>query len=458
MQLNISRRDSSPPQADQNDKTTNHVLIIYTHKITHRNKYIFNLIFKDILGIDFELTDDDDEFKKYQNAKLSYTNNPLGDELFFISRNLLFETGITEQNISVFDFNAHKVFYATGKASVLPYDVFAASFYLVSRYEEYLPHIRDEHDRFDAKDSLAFINGFLQKPVVNIWAKWIKEAIQKRYPQLIFPEKKYEFVSTIDIDNAYAYREKGFTRSVGGYLKAISKFDVAEIAERTRVLFGLQKDPYDTYDFQLDILKKYKFKSIYFFLLGDYGVNDKNLPVESKKFQSLIKMLGDYTEVGIHPSYGSNKSSEQLKKEVECLSKILHREITTSRQHFLKLSLPETYRNLIDLDITDDYTMGFASQIGFRASICTPFNFYDLDNELETKLKVHPFAIMEGTLKYYMKVPAEDAIQKIKPLIDETKAVNGTFISLWHNDTLNNQKLWLGWQSVYEEMVKYAVK
>ncbi len=297
------------------------------------------------------------------------------------------------------------------------------------------------------------MNGFLQKPVINIWAQWIKRVIKEKYPDITFSQKKYEFISTIDIDNAYAYREKGFTRSMGGYLKALSKFDFKEIAERTRVILGLQNDPYDTYAFQLEMIKKYKFKSIYFFLLGDYGVNDKNLPVESKKFQSLIKMLGDYATVGIHPSYGSNKSREQLKKEVERLSKVLHREIFHSRQHFLKLTLPDTYRNLIDLDITDDYTMGFASQVGFRASICTAFNFYDLDMELETKLKVHPFAVMEGTLKYYMKVQPEDAMAKIKPMIDEVKAVNGTFISLWHNDTLNDQKIWKGWRSVYQEMV-----
>jgi len=433
------------------------LLLIYTHKITHRNKYVFNLVFKDILGIDFVLTEVEEELKHHQGAKLSYSNNPVGDELHFTARHLLFETGITEQNISTFDHRGSKVFFATGKSSALPFDAFAAAFYLVSRYEEYLPHIRDEHDRFDAKDSLAFNNDFLQKPVVNIWAQWIKELISASYPQLFFPEKKFEYISTIDIDNAYAYREKGFTRSLGGYLKSLSQLNFKEIKERSRVLLRLQKDPYDTYDFQLEILKKYKFKSIYFFLLGDYGVNDKNLPVESKEFQSLMKMLADYAQVGIHPSYGSNKSKEQLKKEVVRLSKILHRDVTQSRQHFLKLTLPETYRNLIDLDIRDDYTMGYASQVGFRASICTPFNFYDLDMELETKLKVHSFAVMEGTLKYYMKVPPHDAMSKIKPLIDEVKAVNGVFISLWHNDSLNDRKLWAGWRKIYVEMIEYVM-
>ncbi len=434
------------------------MLFIYTHKITHRNKYIFNLIFKDILGLDFTITSDIEQFKSFEGPKISYTNNQIDDELFFTSRNLLFETGITDQNISVFEFKNNKVFFATGKSSVFPFDIFAASFYLVSRYEEYLPHIRDEHDRFDAKDSLAFLNGFLQTPVVNIWVIWLKQLLSEKYPQLIFSKNKYQFVSTIDIDNAYAYREKGFTRSIGGYLKSISKFDFSEIIERSRVLLGLDNDPYDTYQFQLEIIKKYKLKAIYFFLLGDYGLNDKNLPIESKKFQSLIKMLGDYAQIGIHPSYGSNKSKEQLKKEVMRLSGVLHRDVTQSRQHFLKLTLPETYRNLIDLDITDDYTMGFASQVGFRAGICTSFNFYDLDMELETKLKIHPFAMMEGTLKYSMNIHPDDAMNKIKALIDEIRKVDGVFMSLWHNDTLNNKKIWTGWKAVYEQMVIYATR
>jgi hypothetical protein len=432
------------------------MLFIYTHKITHRNKYIFNLIFKDILGLDFIITSDVEQFKSLEGPKISYTNNQIDDELFFTSRNLLFETGITDQNISVFEFKNNKVFFATGKSSALPFDVFAASFYLVSRYEEYLPHIRDEHDRFDAKHSLAFMNGFLQKPVVNIWVIWLKQLLSEKYPLLAFSENKFKFVSTIDIDNAYAYREKGFTRSIGGYLKSFSKFDFNEIVERSRVLFGKDKDPYDTYQFQLEIIKKYKLKAIYFFLLGDYGVNDKNLPIESKKFQSLIKMLGDYAQIGIHPSYGSNKSKEQLKKEVMRLSGVLHRDVTQSRQHFLKLTLPETYRNLIDLDITDDYTMGFASQVGFRAGICTSFNFYDLDMELETKLKIHPFAMMEGTLKYSMNILPDDAMNKIRPLIDEIRKVDGVFMSLWHNDTLNDKKIWAGWRAVFEQMVIYA--
>jgi len=432
------------------------VLLIYTHKITNRNKYIFNLLFKDLLGIDFKLSSDVEEFKNYTGAKFSYTNYCIADELFFCSRGLLFETGITEQNIVVFEYNHTKAFYATSKTAAMPFDVFAASFYLVSRYEEYLPHIRDEHDRFEPKNSLAFIHEFLQIPLVNIYAEWIKEIIQNNYPTFVFPEKKYNFISTIDIDNAYAFAQKGFVRGIGGFLKDTLNLNFKGIIARAKVLLSLEKDPYDTYEFQLNIQKQYKFKSVYFFLVGNYGVNDKNLSVLNSKFQALIKMVGDYAQVGIHPSYASNSSRIQLKKEIARLSKVLHRDITSSRQHFLKLRLPETYRDLIDSDIVDDYTMGYASYVGFRASICSTFNFYDLDMELETKLKVHPFAFMEGTLKYSMKTEPNQAMSVIKPLVDSVKKVNGTFISLWHNDSLNNSKLWEGWHRVYEETMKYA--
>jgi hypothetical protein len=433
------------------------MLLVYTPKITSRNRYIFRLFFRELLGIDFELTENAEEFKAASGPKFSYSQAALCSELHFTCGSLLFDTGIKEQEVVVFEWEGTPAFFNAGKHSALGFDPFAAAFYLVSRYEEYLPHIRDSHDRFDAKESIAWKHKFLTKPVVNIWALLVKEKLMNRFPELIFPERQYEYISTIDIDNAYAYREKGFMRTLGGYLKDLSALDFGNVKSRTRVLLGLQKDPYDTYDFQFSLQKKYKLKTIYFFLVGDYGINDKNLPIESRKFQSLIKTVGDYAEVGVHPSYGSNADPERLKKEVSRLANVLHREVTASRQHFLKLSFPDTYRNLIDLDITDDHTMGFANEIGFRAGICSSFNFYDLDLEIETKLRIHPFAVMDATLKYYMKVAPEDALETMRPLLEEVKKVKGTFISLWHNETLCDEKQWAGWLKVYEEMTKLAV-
>jgi hypothetical protein len=431
-------------------------ITIRVSQITPRLRYTFDLVFRDLLGIGYYCTSSPMEFAAVQGPKMTYGDHPSGDEPFIYASRLLFEKGIEDQQLSVFDWNGTKAFYGSHPKYDLPFDPFAATFYLVSRYEEYLPHLRDAHDRYDTTESLAYQKGFLQKPLVNIWSFLLRDLLKKRYPELVFPERKYRYISTIDIDNAWAYHQKGLMRTAGAFARSLLNFDLEEFMERARVLTRMEKDPYDTYEFQFDLQKKYRFKSIYFFLLGEYGVNDKNVPPDSRKFRSLIKSIADYAEAGIHPSYGSNKKPEQLRREIAELSRILKREVTKSRQHFLVLKLPETYRRLIERDITDDYTMGYALQVGFRASICTPFYFYDLDNEQATNLKIHPFAVMDATLKYYMKVPPSEAMNHILPLIKEVKAVNGDFISLWHNESMSENKLWAGWKMVYEEMIQAA--
>jgi len=434
------------------------MVLIYTDKITNRIKYIFNLIFKDILNIEIQISSNLEEFKTAEGIKISYGKTPVGDELFFGAGSILYERGIGHKELTFIEYEKIPAFFPVyNRDSTLPFDVFGASFYLVTRYEEYLPYKKDESGRFSAGESLAFQKGFLQKPVVNIWARKISELLSQKYKGFRFPGKKYTFTPTIDIDAAWAYRQKGIFRTTGGYMNALVKFDFQEIAERTRVLSGLQADPFDTYTFQHKIHKKYNLSPIYFILFGDYGLNDKNIPVKSRKFHTLIKSLADYNKVGIHPSFNSNFYPKKLKLEKERLSKVLNREITRSRQHFLIVRMPTTYRNLINLDITDEYSMGFASQPGFRAGICSTYKFFDLELEIETKLNIHPFTYMEGTLKDYMNISAQDALNVIKPLIDEVKAVNGNFIPIWHNESLSDAKRWQGWQKVYEEMIKLAI-
>jgi hypothetical protein len=121
------------------------------------------------------------------------------------------------------------------------------------------------------------------------------------------------------------------------------------------------------------------------------------------------------------------------------------------------MNLPETYQRLIDSDITDDYTMGYAQFVGFRASLATPFFFYDLDLEIETSLKLHPFALMDGTLKDYLKLEPSECMALIKPLIENVKKVNGEFITVWHNESFAENERWKGWRKVYEDIVESAL-
>jgi hypothetical protein len=431
-------------------------LLVYVPAFTPRLQYAFQLVLGDTAGIPYRLTSQRDEFLNYSGPRFSYSDMPLADELNIVPHKLLFEKGIRQQAVSVFQWQGIPAIFGTSSDHRWPFDVFAASFYLATRYEEYMPHVRDQYDRFEAESSLAFQKNFLTRPLVNIWVKQLKTLLRSLYPQWNITDRQYRFISTLDIDNAWAFRQKGIVRTAGAFARDLFNLDLTSVLYRLQVLSGLKQDPFDTYGLQIELQKKYKFPAIYFVLLGKYGENDKNISPSNRAFRSLIKFLADYARVGIHPSYGSNRDPMQLKREIQTLSTMLKREVTCSRQHFLILRLPATYRQLISLDITDDYSMGYAHHTGFRASLCTPFYFYDLDQEQTTPLRIHPFAVMDATLKYYMKVMPENAMDYIKPLIDEVKAVGGDFISLWHNESLSEYKQWKGWSHVYIDLIEKA--
>ncbi len=434
------------------------MLLIYSHQDSNRLQYTLKTLFGNILGVEYSHTTHKDEFLRYQGPKLNYSPKAFSKEIFFCSVDLLFQKGIEDFTFQIIDYEGSNApFPVYDNYSYLPFDPFAASFYMLSRYEEYLPYKKDEHGRFNAHDSMAYRYRFLKKPVVNIWAYQIKKILKKRFPELIFKKRKFTFIPTYDIDVAFSYRSKGFIRSTGGYLKSLYTGNFRDIIHRSEVLLGQKVDPYDTYSYQINLHKKYDLQPLYFILFGKYGKYDKNLSVNNKKYQTLIKHLADYAEVGIHPSYAASKNLDLMSDEIKKLAQVLKKEVKSSRMHYLKMDLPATYRNLISMEITDDYTMGFASEPGFRAGTCDTFNFYDLDMDTETNLRIHPFTIMEGTLKDYKGIRANDAIQYIKPLIDEVKSVDGTLISLWHNATLNDHIDEGGWKAPYEDMIKYAL-
>lgn len=406
-----------------------------------------------LLNIPVKFTTLVDEFVAHNGLKMTYSKAPLGKEFFVKSHDLLFNQGLDDIDVTVSTWDDVPCFFLTSKNSPIPYDIFAASFYLITRYEEYLPYVQDIHERFPATESLAFKNNFLEKPVVDIWAKKFLEILKVKFPDFEYEKKEFEFISTIDVDNVYAYKQKGILRNVGGFIKDFFTLRLDNFISRLLVLLNFRKDPYDTFDTLLDYSKKYNLKTIFFFSLGDYTTFDTNISSSNNKYKSLIKSVADYVNVGLHPSYFTMQNANKLKKEKNKIESILNKPIVKSRQHFLRFKLPETFQNLIDVEISEDYSMVYADQIGFRASTCTPFYFYDLDFEIQTPLKVFPTTIMDTTLNDYLNLVPVVAKSKINNLISEVKNVNGTFIMLFHNETLSENKRWKGWRKVYEDVI-----
>jgi hypothetical protein len=433
------------------------MLLILTTIISNRLRYIAGLMLSDILGLDVGYTTSREEFANYPGPKISYAMEPLAEGIFIKASALLFETSIILREVQSAKIDGVPVlFESAGSVSALAFDPFAAAFYMVSRYEEYYPHEKDSFGRYLVTESIAWKGRFLDNPVVHLWADALKVLLLRHHPGLKFRQRQYHFVPTIDIDHAWCYLGRPFARTMGGFSRSLLHGRLHEISDRFKVLTGLAPDPYDNYSFISLVHEPYGNMPVYFILFADYGFNDNNVTVSAKKFHQLLRELDQHGKVGIHPSLSSNRHLFKLEQEYDGLCEVLNRDVTLSRQHFLKLAMPETYRNLLPLGITDDYSMGYASQPGFRAGIAIPFPFYDLVRNEVTSLIIHPVTIMDVTMKDYLRLNKVQSLEKIAAMIRTIRAVNGEFVSLWHNESLGDTGRWKGWREVYHEMIKLA--
>ncbi|MDO6597846.1 polysaccharide deacetylase family protein [Oceanihabitans sp. 2_MG-2023] len=428
------------------------MLLVYTHKITPRVKYVFKHICTRILGLPVTFTTTIEEFIAHDSLKISYTKQPLSHEIFIRSNELLFEQGLNDVDINIQDWENTKGFFSTGEKSVLPYDIFAASFYLLSRYEEYLPHVKDAYGRFTPEESIAYKHGFLKQPIVDVWAYKFKSILQENYPDFEFETKKYQVKPVIDIPEAFRFKQKGLMRSIGGTLNELVTFKFKSLYVRFSVLFGLKRDPFDTFKYILNKQKQSDFKFVFFFLIGDYSTYDKNINVNKTKFVSLIKQVSDYSIVGLKASFFAISNFKILKKEKDKMEAVINTSLLASRNSFSKLNLPESYRNLVELEVPEDYTMGFVNHIGFRAGTCTPFFFYDLDYEVQTPLKVYPYNLLDYALLKNNSLL--DKKRVLNQIIKEIKQVNGCFVPIFHNYTFSDMDRWKGFKELFNIIIE----
>ncbi len=423
------------------------MVLVYSHITSPRLQYICHFIFKELMNVDVSITIDQEEFQNYQGVKINYSDASIPGNIFKLEGNsFLFDEIIIRQEIICFEVNGYKAFFRTHNSD-LPFDIFAASFYLLTRYEEYLPHEKDIYGRYAHENSLAFKEGFLQIPIINIWAKDLEKKLKEKYPSFSPSPRGFCFEPTYDIDIAWSYKHKGIIRNLGGFIKSPS-------AERLKVLTGSQEDPFDSYDWLHELHESHHLSATYFFLVaGRNGQYDKNILPHKEAMWKLIRAHAKKYMVGIHPSWQAEGDPSLLKKEKQQLEAMSGMQITRSRQHYIRFNLPDGYNKLIEAGITDDYSMGYGSINGFRASVAASFYWYNLEEEEQTLLRVHPFCFMDANAYYEQKQNTGETLSELRHYLTVCREVNGSFTSIWHNNFLGTANPFAGWRELYEDFI-----
>jgi hypothetical protein len=443
-----STKDIFSPKLSLNSLCIN----IHADNLNARLSFTCDFIFNQVLKVNYVFCKDVDEFQKNEGIRIHYGKEKISEAFNIQSDGFLNEQGIKSSkpthSIIAEELNFFKTDYFD-----LDFDLFSSVFFFISRYEEWQTFEADKHQRFEANNSLFFQLGQHKKPWVDKWVVDFKERLQAFYPEIKFPNNNWHVVSTIDIDNLYAYKAKSFTRLFGASIKDLLKLNILSINERLSVLIGKKSDPFDIYEDVSSFCNELKIPLYYFFLQRNGTDYDRTIKPESVAYSKVIaKIKKNNANVGIHPSYYTILEPELLPKELKLLSKSSNGEVIKfSRQHYLRFDIRTTPHLLLKNGITLDFTMGFASDVGFRAGTSFPFYYYDFNSERKTELLFVPFCAMDGVFTEYTKCSVEKSYQELISLADEVKKVGGYFITVFHERSFSDH-LYPGFGSLYKKL------
>ncbi len=412
-----------------------------------RLRFVADLILNEILGLSWVIVTDKRKLGK--SPVINYSDETLAGSFTINPVALLFEAGVRTQEIVISNWKSLPVFFQSSKDADLPFDIFAASFYLVTRYEEYLKFQPDEYGRFRSSGSLSLKNGFLNIPVVDLWVKEMARSLVRKYPAMTFKRSEYKAVLTFDIDEPFAFLGKTVIGNIGGFIHDLTSKS-KNAGRRLSCLRKGEKDPYEVFDYITGSCEHNIAETKFFFPVGDHSVYDKNPSWKNDEYRNLINRIAEKFTIGLHPSFKASTDFSVFVKEAKRLNIIHKKDCNCSRFHFLKIAMPVSYRNISNAGIREDYSMGYPDEPGFRAGLARSFRFFDVAEDKITDLRIFPFQVMDITLTGYKKMNAEAAKDVIGNLIHQTKKAGGLFISIWHNTSLLDTPECREWREVFE--------
>ncbi len=336
-------------------------------------------------------------------------------------------------------------------------DIVLSTFILLSGYQEHTTDKRDKHGRYPYSESLQSRGDFVLRPIIQEYAVHILEQLEimgLKGIRINDEYKKNNIILSHDIDTLNQWKNnKDALGRIWDLITRRVKYNWG--AFRQVLIYLLRKrDPNDTINRIMKMEKKYYKNSIFFFLTefrskydGDY---EGNYPKLYSRMKGIMK---DGFQIGLHGSYNSWKNGGMLKKERLRLGKNIARDITSIRQHYLRVHRSTT-GNQAEAGFKFDYSHGFPEMSGFRNGTCRPFHAWDWAADSASSITAIPLIVMDRTFIGYQNKMKEEAFPIITKLIDTVKGHKGQCSILWHNDVFNRVKH-PGWDKLYEKVLKY---
>ncbi|MBR5574020.1 MAG: hypothetical protein IKW35_05950 [Paludibacteraceae bacterium] len=318
------------------------------------------------------------------------------------------------------------------KTWIIRTDIVYNTFFFISRAEELINTQRDEHGRFLAKYSILGKNNRLMIPTVDEYARMLMKLLDLPLPTPSFSQ----IYLTHDIDTIAHYRH--LRGAIGGIVRGQWRKVMASLKD-------IHNDPAFTFSWLIAQDKKVEgAKRIYFVKDTEgKGYDYPQYKLDGKDFETAEQLIENSgAKIGLHSSYYGGKMTNvvvfthMVNKESVREGDIVKIKDLYHRSHYLRCSIDDM-QMLVNMGITDDFTMMFPDQVGFRLQTTRPVRWINPKTMQLTDLALHPLTVMDCTLSNsnYMNLSEDEAYFECQRLFDKVHQNAGEVVILWHNST-----------------------
>jgi hypothetical protein len=325
-------------------------------------------------------------------------------------------------------------------------DLFGSAFFMLTRYEEIARPERDNHDRFAAHTSLAYQEGFLDRPVVNEWLEVLRCCMSRLWPSLRLRTREFRMSLSHDVDNPWTTHYRSPARVIRSAAADIVHRREPTLALRRVASYAtgnIDTDPANRFDWIMDRSESAGTRSVFYFIArAGTGQYDADYTLGHPWIQRLMSRIhARGHQIGLHTSYDTFRDPVRTREETDVLRKTcaelgIDQTEWGVRQHYLRWENPTTWRNADEAGFDVDSTLGFADRVGFRCGTCYEYPVFDLLRRQPLRLRERPLIAMEVSLRNYQKASLGETGERMTELADTCRRFGGDFVLLWHNDSL----------------------
>lgn len=433
-------------------------------------KYILRILLEELLGLPYQLLVAEQDQAGPSIPLLLQNGRRLWLSDHFFNR---FEDGLSYLNTSMDTIRVQWISSEFAPESKIPVwlgtghiveeqgdlycdiDIIAACFFMLTLWEETANTERDKHDRFISGHALAHKYGFMNRPIVNEMAEMLWNMLRHMGYNGERKRKTFELVITHDVDAVVYWKDvrKLFASMARDLLMLKPVSLLRNMDQYFKVRNGIEKDPYDTFDWLMDLSESVGVQSRFYFKSGGTTKHDNLYCIDNmrmKKLFSAIKERGHL--IGFHPSYDTYMNESLFMEEKVRLEEAAQIQVTEGRQHYLRFNAPHTWSLWERAGMKIDSSAGYPDYAGFRCGICQSFQTYDILSRSELRLREMPLVVMEASLAVYQDMDPQDMLHQMNSLLATVRKYQGQYVLLWHNDNFNHV-YWKPYKSLYESFM-----